>query len=120
MKSIAGKGGVPRSCCARLNAAVEAGSRLVGEAGKTIQDTVLNAQKVSAFIKDIATAANVQSEGIDRVNTAVSQLDQMTQKNAALVEESAASAEGLKGQASQLVEVVRVFRLSKTAPVQLA
>jgi len=94
---------------------VETGSRLVTEAGSTISEIVANAEKVSAFISDITTAAQEQSQGIGQVNAAVSQLDQMTQQNAALVEESAAAAESLKDQAGRLAEVVRVFRLSGSA-----
>ena len=91
---------------------VDAGSRLVAEAGSTIGEIVANADKVSVFISDITTAANEQSEGIGQVNTAVGHLDQMTQQNAALVEESAAAAESLKEQARKLTEVVATFRLS--------
>ena len=94
---------------------VAAGTRLVAEAGSTIGEIVANAEKVSAFISDITTAAQEQSQGISQVNAAVSQLDQMTQQNAALVEESAAAAESLKDQAARLAEVVRVFRLSGSA-----
>jgi methyl-accepting chemotaxis protein len=91
---------------------VDMGSRLVAEAGSTISEIVANADKVSAFISDITTAANEQSSGMGQVSGAVSQLDQMTQQNAALVEESAAAAESLKDQAARLADVVRVFRLS--------
>ncbi|MFW2357794.1 methyl-accepting chemotaxis protein [Hydrogenophaga sp.] len=94
---------------------VETGSRLVAQAGSTIGEIVANAEKVSAFISDITTAAQEQSQGIGQVNAAVSQLDQMTQQNAALVEESAAAAESLKDQSARLAEVVRVFRLSGAA-----
>ena len=90
---------------------VDAGTRLVAEAGSTINEIVVNAEKVSAFISEITTAATEQSAGIGQVNTAVGQLDQMTQQNAALVEQSAAAAESLKDQATRLAEVVRVFRL---------
>ncbi|MBW8313781.1 MAG: methyl-accepting chemotaxis protein, partial [Hydrogenophaga sp.] len=90
---------------------VDAGTRLVAEAGSTINEIVLNAEKISAFISEITTAATEQSAGIGQVNTAVGQLDQMTQQNAALVEQSAAAAESLKDQATRLAEVVRVFRL---------
>jgi methyl-accepting chemotaxis protein len=90
---------------------VDTGSRLVAEAGSTINEIVANADKVSVFISDITTAASEQSEGIGQVNTAVGQLDQMTQQNAALVEESAAAAESLKEQARKLTEVVATFRL---------
>ena len=63
------------------------------------------------FISEISSAANEQSQGIAEVNTAVSKLDQMTQQNAALVEESAAAAESLKEQARRLAEVVGSFRI---------
>ena len=91
---------------------VEDGSRLVAQAGSTIGEIVANAEKVSAFISDITTAAGEQSDGIGQVNVAVTQLDQMTQQNAALVEESAAAAESLKDQASRLAEAVGFFRVS--------
>jgi methyl-accepting chemotaxis protein len=96
---------------------VETGSRLVAQAGSTIGEIVANAEKVSVFISDITTAAQEQSQGIGQVNAAVGQLDQMTQQNAALVEQSAAAAESLKDQAGRLAEVVRVFRLSGAAHV---
>ena len=91
---------------------VDAGTRLVAEAGQTIGEIVANADKVSAFISDITTAANEQSQGMGQVNHAVGQLDQMTQQNAALVEQSAAAAESLRDHAGRLAEVVRVFRLA--------
>jgi len=94
---------------------VDAGTRLVAEAGHTIGEIVANADKVSAFISDITTAANEQSQGMGQVNHAVSQLDQMTQQNAALVEESAAAADSLREHANRLAEVVRVFRLNASA-----
>ncbi len=90
---------------------VEAGTHLVAEAGQTIGEIVTHAQKISTFIGDITTAANEQSEGIGQVNSAVGQLDQMTQQNAALVEESAAAAENLRDQASRLASVVATFQL---------
>ncbi|WP_066273543.1 methyl-accepting chemotaxis protein [Hydrogenophaga palleronii] len=91
---------------------VQDGSRLVAQAGSTIGEIVANADKVSTFIADITTAAGEQSDGIGQVNVAVTQLDQMTQQNAALVEESAAAAESLKDQAQRLAGVVQVFRLA--------
>ncbi|WP_137920395.1 methyl-accepting chemotaxis protein [Hydrogenophaga sp. 2FB] len=99
---------------------VEDGSRLVAQAGRTIGEIVANAEKVSAFISDITTAAGEQSDGIGQVNTAVTQLDQMTQQNAALVEESAAAAESLKDQAARLADVVRVFRIDAPTPSSAA
>ncbi len=90
---------------------VEEGTRLVAEAGSTIGEIVDNARKVSDFISDITTAANEQSQGIGQVNQAVGRLDQMTQQNAALVEQSAAAAASLKDQAHHLAGVVATFRL---------
>src|SRR5262249_29650469 len=89
---------------------VESGTRLVGEAGTSMSDIVTSVQHVSAIINEITHAAGEQSSGIGQVNVAVSELDRMTQQNAALVEESAAAAESLKEQARRLAEVVQVFR----------
>ena len=91
---------------------VESGSALVTQAGSTMKDIVQSVRHVSDIIGEITNAASQQSSGIGQVNGAVSQLDQMTQQNAALVEESAAAAESLKDQAKRLSEVVEVFRLS--------
>jgi methyl-accepting chemotaxis protein len=90
---------------------VEAGSRLVAQAGQTMSEIVGSVQRVSDIIGEITAAAGEQSDGIGQVNVAVNQLDQMTQQNAALVEESAAAAESLKDQATRLAQVVQVFRI---------
>ena len=90
---------------------VEAGSRLVADAGQTMSEIVGSVQRVSDIIGEITAASGEQSDGIAQVNTAVNQLDQMTQQNAALVEESAAAAESLKDQAMKLAQVVQVFRI---------
>ena len=95
---------------------VEAGSRLVADAGRTMSEIVGSVQRVSDIIGEITAAAGEQSDGIGQVNVAVNQLDQMTQQNAALVEQSAAAAESLKDQARQLTQVVQVFRIASTAP----
>jgi methyl-accepting chemotaxis protein len=94
---------------------VEAGSRLVGAAGTTMNEIVASVQRVSAIISEITAAAAEQSAGIGQVSGSVGQLDQMTQQNAALVEQSAAAAESLKGQAARLAELVSVFRLNRDA-----
>jgi methyl-accepting chemotaxis protein len=91
---------------------VEAGSRLVGDAGHTMQEIVASVQRVSDIIGEISAAATEQSQGIGQVNASVSQLDQMTQQNAALVEQSAAAAASLKEQAGRLAEAVAAFRLA--------
>ena len=89
---------------------VEAGSRLVAQAGETIGEVVSNAQRVADMIGEITAASGEQSAGMGQVNTAVNQLDQMTQQNAALVEESSAAAESLKDQAVQLAQAIQVFK----------
>jgi methyl-accepting chemotaxis protein len=90
---------------------VEAGTRLVGEAGSTIGEVVANAQRVADMIGEITAASGEQSRGVGQVNAAVNQLDQMTQQNAALVEESAAAAATLRSSAEHLNLAVAVFRL---------
>jgi methyl-accepting chemotaxis protein len=89
---------------------VEAGSALVGEAGRTMTDIVAQVRRVSDLIAEISAATVEQTTGIGQVNDAVAQLDQVTQQNAALVEESAAAAESLRSQASRLVQSVAAFR----------
>ena len=91
---------------------VEAGARLVVQAGSTMDEIVASVQRVGDMIAEITAAATEQSAGIGQVNVAVTQLDQMTQQNAALVEESAAAAESLREQAQRLSGVVATFRLS--------
>jgi methyl-accepting chemotaxis protein len=90
---------------------VDAGSHLVADAGRTMQDIVGSVQRVSDIVGEITAAASEQSQGIAQVNIAVAQLDQMTQQNAALVEESAAAAQSLRDQAERLAGSVRAFRL---------
>jgi methyl-accepting chemotaxis protein len=90
---------------------VQGGSKLVADAGQTMNEIVSSVQRVSDIIGEITAAASEQSEGIGQVNGSVTQLDQMTQQNAALVEESAAAAESLREQAARLSEVVGAFKL---------
>jgi methyl-accepting chemotaxis protein len=90
---------------------VETGSRLVAAAGATMKEIVGSVQRVSDIIAAITASSAEQSEGIGQVNTAVTQLDQMTQQNAALVEEGAAAAESLKEQAQRLAQMVGTFRV---------
>ena len=90
---------------------VDSGSRLVADAGETMKEIVGSVQRVSDIIGEITAAATEQSTGIGQVNGAVTQLDRMTQQNAALVEQSAAAAESLKEQAVSLASVVGTFRL---------
>ena len=94
---------------------VEGGSRLVADAGRTMNEIVSSVQRVSDIISEITAAAAEQSTGIGQVNSSVNQLDQMTQQNAALVEQSATAAESLKSQASELAKVMGGFRLGQPA-----
>jgi methyl-accepting chemotaxis protein len=94
---------------------VETGSKLVADAGSTMNEIVASVQRVSDVIGEITTATSEQSDGFGQVNTAVTQLDQMTQQNAALVEQSAAAAESLKQHALQLAQVVGSFKLGARA-----
>ena len=91
---------------------VEIGSKLVVDAGQSMQDIVTQVRRVADLIAEISSASNEQTQGIAQVGEAVQQLDQVTQQNAALVEESATAAESLKLQAINLAEMVAVFRLS--------
>ena len=90
---------------------VEAGSALVTRTGEAMQTIVQQVRQVSHMMQDIATAAAEQRTGIAQVGSAVSSLDQMTQQNAALVEQSAAAASGLKDQAERLTATVGQFRI---------
>ncbi len=90
---------------------VEAGAAQVTEAGRTMDDIVSQVQRVSQLLAEISLASREQSQGIDQISDAVMQMDQVTQQNAALVEESAAAAESLKLQAQTLSRVVSLFKL---------
>ncbi len=94
---------------------VETGSRLVADAGTTMTDIVRSVQSVTDMIGEITSASSEQSLGINQVNQAVGNLDQMTQQNAALVEESAAAAQSLREQAEHLAQVVSVFKVNGAA-----
>jgi len=96
-------------------AKVEGGTRLVDEAGQSMGEIVSQVRRVNDLIAEISAASVEQSSGISQIGDAVNQLDQVTQQNAALVEESAAAAESLKHQAAQLAETVSVFKLSSTS-----
>jgi methyl-accepting chemotaxis protein len=91
---------------------VEQGTALVDRAGATMQEIVSSIQRVTDIVGEISSASNEQNAGVGQVSEAISQMDQATQQNAALVEESAAAAASLQQQAGQLVQAVAVFRLS--------
>lgn len=90
---------------------VGAGSKLVNEAGATMQQIVHSVKQVTDLIAEISAASGEQSSGIEKVNHTVGQLDEMTQQNAALVEEAMASANALEEQARDLVDAAAAFRL---------
>jgi methyl-accepting chemotaxis protein len=94
---------------------VEAGSRLVQGAGATMSAIVERVQQLAQIVDEISLATGQQSSGIGEVNGAVARLDQATQQNAALVEQSAAAAQSLKDQAGRLAGVVATFKLEANA-----
>ena len=101
---------------------VETGSRLVEQAGSTMDEVVASVRRVTDIMAEISAASREQSAGIAQVNQAIAQMDQVTQQNAALVEEAAAAAESLQDQAGHLSQVVGVFRVDAgaTAPARVA
>jgi methyl-accepting chemotaxis protein-2 (aspartate sensor receptor) len=96
-------------------ARVDSGGALVDQAGKTMQEIVSSVRHVADIMGEITAASHEQRTGIEEVNRAVTQMDQVTQQNAALVEEAAAAAESLQDQATQLVQAVSVFKLDSAA-----
>ncbi|HOY21607.1 MAG TPA: methyl-accepting chemotaxis protein [Cellvibrio sp.] len=90
---------------------IENGNTLVGKSGDTMKEIVTAIKRVNDIMAEIAAASSEQSSGIEEVSTAVSQMDEMTQQNAALVEEAAAAAESLQSQADQMTQRVSQFRL---------
>ena len=91
---------------------VGAGSQQVERAGSTMQEIVASVKRVTDIMGEISAASEEQSSGIDQVNRAVSQMDEVTQQNAALVEEAAAAAGSLQEQAQRLAEAVAVFKIN--------
>lgn len=94
---------------------VDTGSVLVESAGETMNDIVNAVTRVTDIMGEIASASDEQSRGIDQVALAVSEMDRVTQQNAALVQESAAAAAALEDQASRLKMAVSAFRLASLA-----
>jgi len=91
---------------------VEAGSRLVNEAGKTMHEVVHSFKRVTDIIEEISAASQEQTTGISQINQAINQMDGVTQQNASLVEEAAAASRSLNQQVAGLARVVGVFRVS--------
>ena len=108
--------GAAREIKALINdsvAQVESGARLVDEAGHTMREIVDSVHKVSSIVGHISAASDEQRAGIEQVNQAISEMDQVTQQNAALVEEAAAAAESMQEQAARLADAVSVFRTAQ-------
>jgi len=99
---------------------VDTGSNLVNQAGKSLEGIVHGVKRVSVLMGEIATASREQSQGIEQVNTAVSQMDSVTQQNASLVEESSAAGRSLQSQAEALLKEVSFFRGATTGQNQRA
>ena len=97
---------------------VESGSQQVEQAGQSMQEIVQSVRRVSDLIGEITAASLEQSEGIGQVNSAIGNLDQMTQQNAALVEESTAAATAMREQAQRLEQVVAVFNVGQESLVR--
>jgi len=91
---------------------VGSGSQIVVQAGQTMNDVVTSIKHVTDIMAEISTSSREQSEGITQINLAITQMDQVTQENAALVEQSAAAAQAMQNQAAHLTEVVGVFTLN--------
>ncbi|ONN67568.1 methyl-accepting chemotaxis protein [Herbaspirillum sp. VT-16-41] len=99
---------------------VDTGSKLVHEAGQTMNEVVASVKRVSDIVAEITAAGAEQSQGIEQINNAVVQMDENTQQNAALVEQAAAAAKALQEQATRLSQTVGVFRLdSSHVPVPM-
>ncbi|MRX07546.1 HAMP domain-containing protein [Pseudoduganella sp. FT25W] len=90
---------------------VQIGSELVDKAGQTMEEIVQSIGRVTQIMTQISNASEEQSQGIAQVNDAITQMDQVTQQNAALVEEAAAAAESMQEQSAKLADVVSVFKL---------
>jgi methyl-accepting chemotaxis protein len=101
---------------------VGAGSKLVSEAGATMQEIVESVKRVTDIMAEITAASEEQTAGIEQINQAIVQMDEVTQQNAALVEETAAASASMQDQAAQLAQAVAVFRVeaAHAAPVSAA
>ena len=99
---------------------VGTGSQIVVQAGQTINEVVTSIKHVTDIVSDISASSNEQSRGIEQINLAITEMDQVTQQNAALVEQSAAAAQAMQDQASRLTDLVAVFKLNRAqVPVAL-
>jgi len=92
---------------------VDVGSKLVQQAGETMNEVVASVKRVTDIVGEISSASQEQSAGINQVGQAITQMDESTQQNAALVEQAAAAAQSLQDQAGRLAQVVSVFKLDR-------
>jgi len=99
---------------------VEGGSKLVAQAGQTMEEIVTSIRRVTDIMSEITAASQEQSQGIEQVNLAITQMDEVTQQNAALVEEAAAAAESLEEQAQNLSVSVGTFKMDDKAGTAVA
>ncbi|MEX5744831.1 Cache 3/Cache 2 fusion domain-containing protein [Massilia sp. X63] len=97
------------------NGEVDAGSKLVAEAGATMHEVLASVARVTDIMTEITAASQEQSSGIEHVNRSVGEMDESTQQNAALVEQASAAAQAMQEQAGQLARAVRLFRLAGDA-----
>jgi methyl-accepting chemotaxis protein len=123
VRSLAGRSAdAAKEIKALINASVERvehGTALVDQAGTTMNEVVTSIRRVTDIMGEISAASNEQALGVAQVGEAIKQMDEVTQQNAALVEEMAAAASSLKNQASDLVDAVSVFRLASDAGVRV-
>ncbi|WP_198115318.1 methyl-accepting chemotaxis protein [Massilia rhizosphaerae] len=101
-------------------AEVDAGSRVVQEAGVTMNEVLASAEKVTTIMARLSSANATQSSGIEHVNRSIGEMDQVTQQNAALVEEASAAAQAMQEQADELARAVRLFKLDQSDAPTLA
>jgi methyl-accepting chemotaxis protein len=94
---------------------VDAGTKLVDEAGKTMEQIVASVKRVTDIMAEITAASQEQSSGIEQVNKAITQMDEMTQQNSALVEQASAAAQSMKEQAQSLEKAVAIFKLKQAS-----
>ncbi|MES2165224.1 MAG: methyl-accepting chemotaxis protein [Pseudomonadota bacterium] len=99
---------------------VAAGTRLVGQAGSTMEEVVGSIGRVTAIMAEISNASSEQTNGIEQINSSITQMDHVTQQNAALVEQAAAAADAMQEQAAKLADAVSIFKLGDATPRRAA
>ena len=107
--------GQARCHCASVGNGRRLDGKLVGQAGESLNEIVSAVKKVSDIVAEIAAASREQATGLEQINTAVASMDEMTQRNGALVEETSASAQALSNQAQELAALVQRYRTGDTA-----